>query len=91
MLDLRPEDPRSVLAAADLRQDWKQYDGAFAILAEMWKRPEAQDRVVRLQLVDRMAKLLVLLNRPEDAARAEAEGQRVRQEWRKERSLSTAR
>lgn len=78
MLDLRPEDPRSLLAAVDLRIDAGQFESALRVCLDLLVRAEVGDAYLRLAVLDRTAAAYAGLERAELAGKARAAAAQLR-------------
>lgn len=78
MLDLRPEDPRSLLAAVDLRTDRGQFEAALRVCLDLLLRTESQDPYLRLAVLDRAAAAYQGLGRGQFAEQARAAAKQLR-------------
>jgi len=78
MLDLRPEDPRSLLAAVDLRTDAGQFEAALRACLDLLVRTELQDPYLRLAVLDRTVAAYHALGRSELAEKARTAARQLR-------------
>lgn len=73
MLDLRPEDPMSLLAAADVRARLKMHEGALQFYSEAVKRFPPLDKMHRAQALARASASFLALGKREGARFAAAD------------------